>query len=267
MSICTGLGKQGFPCLRKYSDVSGNLGDLRTKWQLVKIKTTAIKDMKTLRRHWYNIGGVMALFSIVILIYLWNDLGILQRLLFMNFIALLIHQYEEYGFPGGEPAIMNMVIQPSDTPDRYPLNQNSAMIINILAAYLFYLLPVFFPDRIWLGIAPTLFGFGQFVIHGIVTPKKLGKFYNPGLGAVVFLHFPIGTLILFHIISSRVAIPADWIAGVIYMFVFIFITLVKMTYTWLADKNSPYIFSKEEMRRFDVQAKMDELKNRSAKNN
>ena len=216
--------------------------------------------MKTVRRHWYDIGGIAALISIGILIYAWNDMVVLQRLLFMNFIALLIHQYEEYGFPGGEPAIMNMVIQPSDTPDRYPLNQNSAMIINVLAAYFFYLLPVFFPDMIWLGIAPTLFGFGQFIIHGIVTPKKLGQFYNPGLGAVVLLHFPIGGLIIYHIISNHLAGPLEWIAGIVYTFAFVFITLKKMTYTWLADKKSPYIFTEEEMRRFDVQAKMDRLK-------
>jgi len=219
--------------------------------------------MKTLRRHWYNIGGVAAVVSIVILVYLWNDLGILQRLLFMNFIALLVHQYEEYGFPGGEPAIMNMVIQPSDTPNRYPLNQNSAMIINILAAYFLYLLPVFFPTMIWLGIAPTLFGFGQFIIHGIVTPKKLGQFYNPGLGAVVLLHFPIGGLIIYHLISNHLATPVDWIGGIAYMFAFMFITLIKMTYTWLADKNSHYLFPEEEMTRFNVQAKIDRMKNRS----
>jgi Protein of unknown function with HXXEE motif len=224
--------------------------------------------MKILRRHWYNIGGVISLVSIVILIYLWNDLGFLQRLLFMNFIALLIHQYEEYGFPGGEPAIMNMVIQPSDAPNRYPLNQNSAMIINILAAYFFYLLPVFLPGMIWLGIAPTLFGFGQFIIHGIVTPKKLGQFYNPGLGAVILLHFPIGILIFYYTISNHLATPIDWIAGVIYMFAFVFITLIKMTYTWLADKNSPYVFTEEEMTRFNVQAKINRLKiSRKIRNN
>ncbi|MBX7108088.1 MAG: HXXEE domain-containing protein [Chitinophagales bacterium] len=220
--------------------------------------------MKTVRRHWYNIGGIAGLISIGTLIYAWNDMVVLQRLLFMNFIALLIHQYEEYGFPGGEPAIMNMVIQPSDTPDRYPLNQNSAMIINVLAAYFFYLIPVFFPDMIWLGIAPTLFGFGQFIIHGIVTPKKLGQFYNPGLGAVILLHFPIGGLIIYQIISNHLSTSVDWIVGVVYMFAFTFITLMKMTYTWLSDKNSPYIFPAEEMRRFNVEEKIMKLKNRKA---
>lgn len=92
--------------------------------------------MKMLRRHWYNIGGVIALASIAVLLYAWNDMAMLQRLLLMNFIALLIHQYEEYGFPGGEVGIMNMVLQPSSRPDRYPLNQNSAMITNIVIVYI-----------------------------------------------------------------------------------------------------------------------------------
>src|SRR5207245_2575099 len=98
----------------------------------------------------------------------------------------------EYGWPGGEPAIMNMVLQPSDAPDRYPLNQNSAMLVNVLITYGFYLVPVFFPKVIWLGLAPVLMGMLQFVVHGVVTNVKLKSIYNPGLAAVVFGHIPIG---------------------------------------------------------------------------
>jgi hypothetical protein len=42
-------------------------------------------------------------------------------LLLLNFVVLLVHQFEEYGWPGGFPAIMNMVLQPSPTPDHYKL--------------------------------------------------------------------------------------------------------------------------------------------------
>jgi len=47
-------------------------------------------------------------------------------------------------FPGGEPAITNLASQPSeDGPsDRYPLNQNNAMVMNVAAAYTVYLFPV-----------------------------------------------------------------------------------------------------------------------------
>ena len=71
--------------------------------------------------------------------------AVLQKLMLMSFIAILIHQFEEYGFPGSEPAFTNMVMQPSDTPDRYHLNQNSAMIVNVLITYTVLLYLYFFP--------------------------------------------------------------------------------------------------------------------------
>src|SRR5271155_150126 len=102
--------------------------------------------MRFLRRHWYDVGLVAAVLAVVALLVLWRDMDVLQRLLLANFVMLLIHQFEEYGLPGGEPAIMNIALRNSLVPDRYPLNQNSAMIVNVLAAYGFYLVPVFLPS-------------------------------------------------------------------------------------------------------------------------
>lgn len=216
--------------------------------------------MNFLRRHWYNVGGVAAIVAMLFMALSWHRLDVLQILLLANFIALLIHQFEEYGWPGGEPAIMNLVIRCSATPDRYPLNQNSAMVINVIAAYGFYLVPVFFPHAIWLGIAPTLFGFGQLIIHGIVTNKKMRSLYNPGLAAVVLLHIPIGAYYIYVIQSQHLVSTWDWAIGVVYLVLFQYVAFVKMTYSWLADKNSPYVFPPVEMRRFDVPHKLARLK-------
>ena len=117
-------------------------------------------------------------------------------------------------------------------------------------------MPAFFPSTVWLGIAPTLFGFRQFVIHGIVTNKKLRAFYNPGLAAVVFLHLPIGGYYFYYISSHHLATTLDWILGAAYTVVFAYIALVKMTYSWLADANSRFVFSPDEMKRFGVQSKI-----------
>ena len=213
--------------------------------------------MNFVRRHWYDIGAFIAAPTLMYALVIWHQVNRASLLLLLNFVALLIHQYEEYGWPGGEPAIMNIVLQGSEKPDRYPLNQNSAMIINVIAAYPFYLIPVFFPKVIWLGIAPTLFGFGQFIIHGIVTPKKLGSFYNPGLGAVVLLHYPIGIAYLYYIHAHGIVTVTDWVIAVVYLGAFQFLTLKKMTYTWLVDKDSRYPFAPEEMQRFGVAEKMN----------
>ena len=189
----------------------------------------------------------------------------MQRLLLLNFVALLVHQYEEYGWPGGLPAILNMVLRPSPTPDRYWLNQNSAMVLNALAAYGFYLVPVLFPNVIWLALAPVLFGLIQFVFHGVLTSVKLRSVYNPGLAAVVLGHIPIGVYYLYHVHTQGLASVWDWVFGVVYMVAFQYIFIVKMTYTWLADRNSPYAFAGEEMRRFNVPEKLERM-NRLAVN-
>jgi hypothetical protein len=212
--------------------------------------------MHFIRRHWYNIGALVAIFTVAYLVADWHHGNMVRNLLLLNFVALLIHQFEEYGWPGGEPAIMNMVLRTSERPDRFPLNQNSAMVINVLGGYGFYLLPALFPTIVWLGIAPTFFGFGQFVVHGIVTNKKLRTFYNPGLGAVVFLHIPIGAYYLRYLSSHHLVTAFDWVAGIVYMAAFMYIAFVKMTYSWLADPNSRFTFDPVEMKRFGVQQKL-----------
>ena len=212
--------------------------------------------MKFFRRHWYNIGLGVAVIAAIFLVLQWSSMCILQRVLLLNFIAILIHQFEEYGFPGGEPAIMNIVLQNSSTPEMYPLNQNAAMITNVVGSYGLYLLPVFFPNIIWLGLAPILFGMFQFIVHGIMTNIKLKSFYNPGLGAVTLLHIPLGIYYIYYIQSQELASVLDWVIGVVYMFLFAFIVVNKMTRIWLADKDSPYPFAEEEMKRFKVQKKL-----------
>lgn len=219
--------------------------------------------MNFLRRHWYTIGLVVAVGSIFVLIFAWQRLSVLQRLLLANFIGLLLHQYEEYGWPGGEPAVMNMVLRPSSTPERYPLNQQSAMVVNVLIVYVVYLLPVFFPNVIWLGLTPTLFGMVQFVIHGIITNIKLRTLYNPGLAAVVFIHIPIGIAYLYYIHAAGIVSLWDWVIGIVYLFLVAFLLLYKMTYSWMADKNSPYPFSAAEMKRFHIPEKLEHLTKKS----
>lgn len=217
--------------------------------------------MKFLRRHWYDIGGVVAIVAAACLVIFWNRLEVLARIQLMSFIAILVHQYEEYGFPGGEPAVTNMVMQPSDLPDRYPLNQNSAMIGNVLVAYTVYLLPVFFPHVIWLGLAPILMGMGQFIVHGVITNYKLKSFYNPGLGAVVFLHIPIGIYYIYYIVSNGLATGADWLVGVVYLVVLMAVVGRGVTYGVLASRDSQYPFDQDEMERFQVKEKLARLTN------
>lgn len=213
--------------------------------------------MKYINRYWYDFGLIAAVISAVVLAVVWNDAAVLLRLNLISFIAILIHQFEEYGFPGGEPMIMNRVLQASDLPDRYPLNQFSAMLTNVIFSYVIYLLPVIFPDVICLGIAPMLMGFMQFIIHGIMTNIKMKSIYNPGLGAVVFLHIPVGIYYLYYITANNLADKKDWIIGIIYTIAATVFILGFLTYIALSDRNTKWIFDEKELKRFSVEEKLE----------
>ena len=215
--------------------------------------------MKWFCRNWYWVGGVVAAVTLIVLAVMWRQLDMLVRLQMLSFVAILIHQLEEYGWPGGEPAIMNIVLQKSDIPNRYPLNQFSAMFTNVWITYTVYLIPVFLPNVIWLGLAPMLFGFGQFIVHGIATNIRLRSWYNPGLGAVVLLHYPIGIYYCWYVVHNGLATTSDWIWGAVYMFLVAGAGVGVMTYKVLANRDSKWVFADEEMERFRVKEKLTKI--------
>jgi hypothetical protein len=70
-------------------------------------------------------------------------------------MALIAHQYEEYVEPGYFPGQFNRGLFKSDSPRNYPLNPQTAMVINTGLAYPFYLAPVLFPKEVaWTGTSP-----------------------------------------------------------------------------------------------------------------
>jgi hypothetical protein len=146
------------------------------------------------RRQWPRFGGVIAmgLAGALALASIKNTLSRLQMISALNFGALLVHQYEEYEDPGYFPGQFNRGLFKSDLPDHYPLNTHTAMCINTAIAYPFYILPVLFPSKRWLGIAPVLFGMSQALGHGIIFPRISGARYSPGFLASLLLHVPLG---------------------------------------------------------------------------
>src|SRR3954469_14135553 len=149
-------------------------------------------SLEAYRHQWPRMGGVLAMALGGATALAAPKLSMLQRISALNFIALLVHQYEEYVDPGYFPGQFNRGLFKSDSPRSYPLNTNTAMCINTAIAYPFYILPVLFPTRKWLGIAPVLFGMSQAIGHGIIFPRIAGARYSPGFLASILLHVPLG---------------------------------------------------------------------------
>ena len=148
--------------------------------------------MRDYRGNWFNVGAVLAVVIAGFLALSHRRLSRPRLFSALNLAALMVHQFEEYGFPGYFPGMLNGGVFKSDKPDRYPLNTNSALVVNAVAGYPFYVLAVLFPKRRSLGLAPALFGFAQAVFHGIVPPLRAKALYGPGFLAAFFLHVPIG---------------------------------------------------------------------------
>jgi hypothetical protein len=183
-----------------------------------------------------------------------------QKILTLSFMALLVHQFEEYGIPGGFPAIYNIaMVGGTEAPERYPLNQKSAAVVNVIGGYSFYIAAIFLPNLIWLGIAQILFGMAQIIVHGIIINVKMKSFYNPGLGAVVFLHWPIGIYFIWYITANGLVQGLDWIGGIVCT-VAAAILIIALPTKMLRNKNSEYPFSKEEMEHFHMKEKLAKLR-------
>ncbi|OBA04427.1 hypothetical protein A9P44_17850 [Paenibacillus polymyxa] len=206
--------------------------------------------MDFLRKYWQDAGGIIGVSLCIVLLMNPAIFSDLSGILWLSFVAILFHQFEEYRWPGYFAGLFNNVMFKSDTPDHYPLNTQSAMIINVAIAYVFYLLPVWFPQVVWLGLAPIFMGFFQVVWHGIVVNLKAKTVYNPGLCTALLLHVPIGIWYIHEISKRDIPTRIDWITGTIYFIFAVYIFIIKGN-IWLKKTGSPYSFSKQQLGVYD----------------
>ena len=201
--------------------------------------------MKWFCRHWYEIGLLPAGIALIFLLIGWGNMQVLQRISLINFIGIMLHQFEEYGFPGGAPVVLNKYMRGGT--DRYPLNQFSAMAVNVVISYICYLLPVFFPGIIWLGLAPILFGcVFQVMLHLVMFLVKFHHFYNPGLAAVLCIHVPCGILYICHAALQGLLTGRMWMNGILYLIAMVIFTVL-FGQVLLAKRENKYPFDEKEV--------------------
>lgn len=203
--------------------------------------------MKFYRHHWYYVGIYLFIGLAFIMGFWGNRIEEIQKILIYSFMALLVHQFEEYACPGGFPPIFNIaVLGEKKTPERYPLNANQCLVTNVYMAYFFYILAILFPNLIWLGLAQVLFGMLQVLVHGVVVNIRLKSIYNPGLGSALLLHVPIGIYYVFYVTTNHLISGKDWLFGIIVTLLATFATVV-LPIRLMGDKKSKYPFNQREM--------------------
>ncbi len=196
--------------------------------------------MSFMRMHWFDLGIVLA---VVVggFVLISHPTG-LALLLWLSLITLFLHQFEEYRYPGYFPGMMNSVLFASRQPDRYPLNPQTALIVNVAEGWLLYLLAAAFNGRaIWLGIAAILVSVGNFIAHTFLFNIKGKTLYNPGMLTAVVLFLPVSVYFFAWVIQNNAASTPDWIVGVLLGIVLNYVGILKLI-DWLKDEKTPYIF-------------------------
>ena len=203
--------------------------------------------MKFLRNHWYDLG---AFFAFVVLLFMYNthnDLSNFHLLMWLSLVSLFFHQLEEYRIVGTFPGMINKVVFKSEKPDRYPLNTNTAFLINVMEGWLLYFLAAVFAEKaMWLCIATLMISFGNIIAHTFLFNIKGKTFYNAGLVTCWLLFAPC-IYFFFKITSDTNLISLqDYIIGITLGAIINIFGVLKLI-QWLANKQSDYIFPQRNL--------------------
>ena len=203
--------------------------------------------MNTFRKHWFDLAGFFAIVLLFFVFKNYNSLTDYELLMWLSLASLFFHQLEEYRIAGTFPGMMNHVMFHSEMPDRYPLNTNTALIVNVVVGWLFYFLAAFFGEKaIWLGMATILVSLGNFIAHTFLFNIKGKTFYNAGM-ITSWIFFAPCVYFFFKIIyAGNLVTNTDYLIGIPLGIVLNVVGVLKMI-DWLKDKNTKYIFEQRNL--------------------
>lgn len=169
----------------------------------------------------------------------------MDLLLWLSLASLFFHQFEEWRFPGTFLQMANRVMFKSDMPDRFPLNANSGMLINVVLGWgSYFLAALFWEQAIWLAVATILVSIGNIFAHMIIFNVKGKTLYNPGLLTCWLFFVPIVYFFFDLVLAKNLASTGDWLFGIALGIILNYFGVYKMI-IWLSDKNTPYAFPQE----------------------
>jgi hypothetical protein len=203
--------------------------------------------MNILRKHWYDIGGIL---FILVLVFIFLDFKTLSRyglLMWLSLVSLFFHQLEEYRIAGTFPGMVNTAMYKSDRPDRYPLNTNTSLVVNVVFGWLCYFLAAVFAEKaIWLGLATIVVSLGNIIAHTTVFNIKGKTLYNAGLVTSWLLFVPCVYFFFSIVYADHLIKMSDYLIGIPLGIALNVIGIIKLI-DWMADQNTTYIFEQRNL--------------------
>lgn len=170
-----------------------------------------------------------------------------QRLMWLSLVSLFFHQLEEYRVIGTFPGMINRVMFHSARPDRYPLNTNTAFIINVVIGWGLYFFAALGAEKVvWLGMASIVVSMGNIFAHTFVFNFKGRTLFNAGL-VTSWLFFAPCIYFFFVIIHrDHLVQGSDYLIGIPLGLMINILGIIKLI-GWMADKNTSFIFKDRQL--------------------
>jgi len=187
-----------------------------------------IITMTWINRYWALIGGIIAIGIILFVLLSGMKFSDINTMLWFHFSLLLLHQFEEYIFPGGFREFFNKTIRIKNTTTKSPLNAGGILLVNVVFGWTAYLISAISGiQNPWLALGLL----GVTVTNGLLhtTMALIKRKYVPGLISGLFLFIPFGVYVILRILKVNPVeniIPAIivFVAGTVIIPVSIFIT-------------------------------------------
>lgn len=162
--------------------------------------------------------------------------------MWLSLVSLLFHQLEEYRIVGTFPGMLNTVMYKSELPNRYPLNTNTALLVNVIVGWTFYFFAAFFAEKaIWLGLATILLSLGNIIAHTFLFTIKGKTIYNAGMVTSWIFFAPCIYFFSSIVHNENLISTTDYLIGIPTGIILNVIGVLKII-DWTADRNTPYIF-------------------------
>jgi len=155
---------------------------------------------KWLKKEWAKVGVILSIFLFVILFAIVRQFDFVIFILLLQTPLYMLHQTEEYIFPGEFGKFFNTKIFNLETEDR-PLDENFIFFVNVILIWI--VLPIFALLSIQnyqYGLWIPYFSFFAGIAH-VALAIKAKKIYNPGLIVSLFINIPVGLWSVLHLID------------------------------------------------------------------
>ncbi len=154
--------------------------------------------MKWVIQYWAKIAGLGAIAIGIACLFL--DFTEIQLLLWLHLAVLLLHQFEEYAYPGGFKRFYNENIWNKSFLTRHPLSNAGIILVNIGLAWTVYLYSALTHEA-QLALAIGLLGVSLLngLLHSILWAYL--RMYNPGAFTGLFLFIPFSIYALLRIVE------------------------------------------------------------------